>query len=104
MHFFPKILSRPDYEQYGRARQATDQTVQIAGPRSSGRITLTVASSISGLSVFKLTLNLLTTTTVAPSSNASKWQMGFNSAFKGLISVPFLAPRILRFLPDFWKT
>jgi len=33
-----------------------------------------------------LTLNLLTTTIVAPPSNASKWQMGFNSAFKGLIN------------------
>ena len=33
-----------------------------------------------------LTLNLLTTTVVAPSSNACKWQMGFNSAFKGLSS------------------
>ena len=33
---------------------------------------------------FSLTLNLLTTTIVAPPSNASKWQMGFNSAFKGL--------------------
>jgi len=32
-----------------------------------------------------LTLNLLTTTIVAPPSNASKWQMGFNSAFKGQI-------------------
>ena len=32
-----------------------------------------------------LTLNLLTTTIVAPPSNASKWQMGFNSAFKGLM-------------------
>ena len=31
-----------------------------------------------------LTLNLLTTNIVAPPSNASKWQMGFNSAFKGL--------------------
>ena len=31
-----------------------------------------------------LTLNLLTTTIVAPPSNASKWQMGFNSAFTGL--------------------
>ena len=31
-----------------------------------------------------LTLNLLTTTIVAPPSNASKWQMGFNSACKGL--------------------
>jgi hypothetical protein len=30
-----------------------------------------------------LTLNLLTTTIVAPPSNGSKWQMGFNSAFKG---------------------
>ena len=35
-----------------------------------------------------LTLNLLTTTIVAPPSNASKWQMGFNSAFKGLIPSP----------------
>ena len=32
-----------------------------------------------------LTLNLLTTTIVAPPSNAIKWQMGFNSAFKELI-------------------
>ena len=32
-----------------------------------------------------LTLNLLTTTIVAPPSNACKWQMGFNSAFKGSI-------------------
>ena len=31
-----------------------------------------------------LTLNLLTTTIVAPPSNDGKWQMGFNSAFKGL--------------------
>ena len=34
-----------------------------------------------------LTLNLLTTTIVAPASNARKWQMGFNSAFKGIIHV-----------------
>ena len=33
----------------------------------------------------RLILNLLTTTIVAPPSNASKWQMGFNSAFKGLM-------------------
>ena len=32
-----------------------------------------------------LTLNLLTTTRFAPPSNARKWQMGLNSAFKGLI-------------------
>ena len=31
-----------------------------------------------------LNLNLLTTTIVAPPSNVSKWQMGFNSALKGL--------------------
>jgi len=31
-----------------------------------------------------LILNLLTTTIVAPPSNAGKWRMGFNSAFKGL--------------------
>jgi len=34
--------------------------------------------------VWLLTLNLLTTTIVAPPSNVNKWQMGFNSAFKGL--------------------
>jgi len=33
-----------------------------------------------------LTLNLLTTTIVVPPSNDSKWQMGFNSAFKGLMT------------------
>ena len=37
-----------------------------------------------------LTLNLLTTTIVAPPSNASKWQMGFNSTFKGLIKDAFV--------------
>jgi hypothetical protein len=34
--------------------------------------------------LLKLTLNMLTTTIVAPPSNASKWHTGFNSAFKGL--------------------
>ena len=34
--------------------------------------------------IFVLTLNLLMTTIVAPPSNAIKWQMGYNSAFKGL--------------------
>jgi hypothetical protein len=37
------------------------------------------------LHITYLTLNLLTSTIVAPPSNASKWQMGFNSAFKGLM-------------------
>ena len=46
-----------------------------------------------------LTLNLLTTTIVAPPSNASKWQMGFNSAFKGLnylydIRIRYFSPRV----------
>ena len=44
-----------------------------------------------------LTLNLLMTTIVAPPTNASKWQMGFNSAFKGLnereLSVEFYLVR-----------
>jgi hypothetical protein len=49
-----------------------------------------------------LTLNLLTTTIVAPPSNASKWQMGFNSAFKGLMELdtdPRLNIYEERFLP-----
>jgi hypothetical protein len=44
------------------------------------------------LVVTVLTLNLLTTTIFAPPSNASKWQMGFNSAFKGLMA-PFQWPQ-----------
>src|SRR5215475_10297777 len=41
-----------------------------------------------------LTLNLLTTTIVAPPSNASKWQVGFNSAFKGMHEKPTNIPII----------
>ena len=52
-----------------------------------------------------LTLNLLTTTIVEPPSNASKWQMGFNSAFKGLIvashGYEWLPSRLGRF--DSWE-
>jgi hypothetical protein len=39
------------------------------------------------LANFILTLILLTTTIVAPPSNACKWQMGFNSAFIGLSQI-----------------
>ena len=39
-------------------------------------------------------LNLLTTTIVAPPSNANKWQMGFNSAFKGMHEKPTNTPII----------
>jgi len=42
-----------------------------------------VREVIAGL-VYGLTLNLLMTTIFAPPSNTSKWQKGFNSAFKGL--------------------
>ena len=44
-----------------------------------------------------LTLNLLTTTIVAPPSNASKWQMAFNSAFKGL-TIMFCAQHVSFYL------
>src|SRR5215510_3876393 len=43
---------------------------------------------------YMLTLNLLMTTMVAPPSNASKWQMGFNSAFKGMHDKPTNTPII----------
>jgi hypothetical protein len=46
---------------------------------------------ISSMVFVKLILNLLTTTIVAPPSNASKWQMGFNLAFKVLIINPGMA-------------
>jgi hypothetical protein len=40
--------------------------------------------------ILALTLNLLTSTIVALPSNAIKWQMGFNSAFQVLNTLPFL--------------
>jgi hypothetical protein len=43
-----------------------------------------ISTEILNVTKVRLTLNLLTTTIVAPPSNDSKWQMGFNSAFKGL--------------------
>jgi hypothetical protein len=46
--------------------------------------------TVSHVTVLYLTLNLPTTTIVAPPSNASKWQMGFNSVFKGLMNAEYL--------------
>ena len=46
------------------------------------------------LSLWALNLKLPTTTIVAPPSNASKWQMGFNSAFKGMHEKPTNTPII----------
>ena len=43
----------------------------------------------------RVTLNLLTTAIVAIPSNASKWQMVFNSAFKGLNTIPQMAEGIM---------
>ena len=48
------------------------------------RLIILFFSILTAVGLF-LTLNLLTTTRVAPPSDASKWQMGFNSAFKRLI-------------------
>ena len=47
-----------------------------------------------GVKLCALTLNLLTTTIVASPSNASKWQMGFNSAFKGLMGLSYIHMKI----------
>jgi hypothetical protein len=49
------------------------------------------SGDVDALNVLYLTLNLLKTTIVAPPSNASKWQVGFNSAFKGLNENIFLS-------------
>jgi predicted amidophosphoribosyltransferase len=48
------------------------------------KLKLNILLRVEFLTLYSLTLNLLTTIIVAPPSNASKWQMGFNSAFKGL--------------------
>jgi len=48
---------------------------------------------IIGHNIHRIYINLLTATTVVPPSNASKWQMGFNSAFKGLNIFYFVSMR-----------
>src|SRR5215510_14472195 len=53
---------------------------------------ITVIISIFAIEI--LTLNLLTTTIVATPSNAIKWQVGFNSAFKGMHEKPTNTPII----------
>jgi len=55
-----------------------------------------------GTKNINLTLNLLTTTIVAHPSNASKWQMGFNSAFKGL-RVHYLLTYLFTYLLTPWS-
>ena len=71
---FPKFLEKLVYPFQGERciQQVTAKTCKL--------------SSILNSFIFdkNLTLNLLTTTIVAPPSNASKWQMGFKLAFKGL--------------------
>ena len=56
----------------------------VTGFVKSSLLSNNPGNSHNSLELHNLTLNLPTTTIVAPPSNASKWQMGFNSAFKGL--------------------
>jgi hypothetical protein len=56
--------------------------MRIVAPHDSNVMSVNIPGQMEGGFV-SLTLNLLTSTIVAP-SNASKWQMGFNSACKGL--------------------
>src|SRR5215475_7471975 len=49
-----------------------------------------------------LTLNLLTTTIIAPPSNASEWQMGFNSAFKGCFKIQQIHQLCIQFINYVW--
>jgi hypothetical protein len=85
-----KIFCRCSYFLPGRARDLSapmynnDIRCRVSctvnhDPQQSAALALTAGYTIS-----PLTLNLLKTTIVAPPSNASNRQMGFNSAFKGL--------------------
>src|SRR5215468_7671731 len=50
-----------------------------------------------------LTLNLLTTTIVAPPSNASRWQMGFNLPFKGCMKNQQIHQLFIQFINYVWQ-
>ena len=58
----------PSFSSYLSFRRFILLAQQLFKPNTSARLPLHVS----------LTLNLLTTTIVAPPNNASKWQMGFN--------------------------
>jgi predicted alpha/beta hydrolase family esterase len=55
--------------------------------RTAATVTQSLGCAALLQALLGLTLNLLTTTIVAPPSNARKWRLGFNSAFKGLMHV-----------------
>src|SRR5215469_13543723 len=50
-----------------------------------------------------LNLNLLMMTIFAPHSNASKWEMGFNSAFKGCIKNQQIHQLFIQFINYVWQ-
>src|SRR5215469_7739666 len=50
-----------------------------------------------------LTLNLLMATIFAPPSNAMKWQMGFNSAFKGCMKNQQMHQLFIQFINYVWQ-
>src|SRR5215475_3871247 len=50
-----------------------------------------------------LTLNLLMTTIFAPPSNASKWEVGFNSAFKGCMKNQQIHQLFIQFINYVWQ-
>src|SRR5215469_10496073 len=50
-----------------------------------------------------LTLNLLMTTIFAPPSNASKLEMGFNSAFKGCMKNQQIHQLFIQFINYVWQ-
>jgi hypothetical protein len=60
-------------------KKCSKQTKKIGGGGRGGAL---VSAEIN---LFVLTLILLTSTKWRAPASASKWQMGFNSAFKGLI-------------------
>ena len=78
--------------------QLTPKTASVVPPED-GRLTPETCRGLRHNKVIVkaksvLTFNLLMTTIVAPLSNASKWQMGFNSAFKGMHEKPTNTPII----------
>ena len=87
-HYHSPASASVRHRQVGRYRRKTfslpkDQH-QLLVYRLRGTECLLVVS-VSTMETFCLTLILLTWTKWRAPTNASKWRMGFNSAFKGLI-------------------